>query len=181
MAVVLGLSVLTARAADDEDDDTEAKPAPASHGIGFHWSPVFSHMFGLDQPKPPPKPAPKPKKKEEPTAKKSTAPPSKPANLVDEAAADRAREEEVLLRRLAVCDKLMEIAVRTKDQELLHRAEQLDERARTTYAQRTAYLGSSASAAPAASPAVPPRPDSPEYTVSGTGHSSRAPVMEEKP
>jgi hypothetical protein len=44
------------------------------------------------------------------------------------------------MRRLEVCDKLKEIAIRTNDAELLRKAEVLDERARTTYAQRTAYL-----------------------------------------
>jgi hypothetical protein len=101
-------------------------------------------MTGLDEKKPAPKkPETKPKRE---SAKKSAAP-SKPATVVDEAAAERAREEAILMRRLQVCDRLTEIAIRTNDTDLLHRAEALDERARTAYAQRTAYLrGSSATA-----------------------------------
>jgi hypothetical protein len=83
------------------------------------------------------KPAAKPKQQ---TARKPAENP-KPKNPAHEAASERAREEAILMRRLEVCDKLKEIALRTNDGELFRRAEVLDERARTTYAQRTSYLG----------------------------------------
>src|SRR5205823_6667459 len=66
--------------------------------------------------------------------------PAKPATLVDAAVAERSRQEAALLRRLQVCDKLKDIAVRNQDQELLRQAEELEERAQATYAQRTAHV-----------------------------------------
>jgi hypothetical protein len=74
-----------------------------------------------------------------------------PPNLVmpphplprDEAAAIRAREEDALLRRMAVCDKLRQIAARTGDDELDRMAEQLLERANNVYLRRIADLPAS--------------------------------------
>jgi len=66
--------------------------------------------------------------------------PARPTSKVDEAAVQRDRELQVLLRRQAVCLKLMRIAMDTNDDELMRKAEQLDERARGIYAQRTADL-----------------------------------------
>jgi hypothetical protein len=133
-ALVAGLATAAAQAGDDPEDATEAKPAPKQSS--FRWSPGFAKMMGLDQKKPEPKKTP-PKKKAE--AKKPD-PPSKPATVVDEAAAERAREEANLIRRLQVSDRLKEVALKYSDNELLRQAEALDERARTAYAQRTAYL-----------------------------------------
>src|SRR5262249_2818220 len=116
-----------------EDGDAEAKP-PARPFI--RWSPWVTKMMATPPPTqraPAKKPAPKPQKQ---STKKAPAP-AKPSSVVREAAAERAREEAALMRRLEVCDKLMEIAVRTNDNELLHRAEQLDERARANYSRKT--------------------------------------------
>jgi hypothetical protein len=155
----MGLAAATGLAGDDDTNSDETKPAPKSSGIP--WSPVIVKMFHLDEQKPPPK-KPAPKK----AAKKSTSN-KLPA---EEPTTERAREEAALMRRLQVCDKLMEIADRTHDMELRHRAEALDERARALYNQRTAHLrGSQASldekaldkfldqstAAPAATSAAP--------------------------
>lgn len=132
-SLILGLAMARTRAGDD-DDDGDAKP-PARPG-GIRWSPYFAKMFDSPERKPAPKPVtPKPKKE---TAKKPAEPP-KP-RVVDEAVAERAQEEANLMRRLQVCDKLMEIAIRTNDTELLHRVEALEERAQTAYAQRTSYM-----------------------------------------
>src|SRR5437660_11234179 len=127
-ALCLGFTASTGWAGDDDDDSTgpKAPPRPA-----IRWSPYFARMAAYTEQKPAPiKPQAKPKK--EPSKKQ--AEPAKPVKLVDDAAAERAREEANLIRRLEVCDKLKEIALRTNDQELLRRAEALDERARTTYA-----------------------------------------------
>jgi hypothetical protein len=72
-------------------------------------------------------------------AKHAPAPP-KPPKQVDGATAERRQEEATFLRREAVCDRLLEIAVQTDDLELLRRAEQLRERSWATYSQRTAHL-----------------------------------------
>jgi hypothetical protein len=190
-ALALGLTATTGLAGDEEAVKEENKP-PANP-LGFHWSPTFVRIFHLDEKKPAPKkPQTKPKKE---SAKKADVP-SKPAAVVDEATAERAREEAVLMRRLQVSDRLAEIAIRTNDTDLLHRAEALDERARTIYAQRTAYLrGSSsgfesdektidknlASARNPVSPGNRVSEDAAGYTVPGNDRASRAAVKEVSP
>jgi hypothetical protein len=138
LATVLcaGLAASNAWAKDDDDDDSsQAKPPPRP---AIRWSHYFAGMETYSQPKPETaKPAAKPKKQ---TSKTPVEKPP-PKNPAHEAASERAREEAILMRRLEVCDKLKEIALRTNDGELFRRAEVLDERARTTYAQRTSYLG----------------------------------------
>jgi hypothetical protein len=83
------------------------------------------------------KPA-KPLKQMDDEEEKPTA--SRPTNQVDAAANERERELEALLRRQKVCLKLQEIALKNNDEELMRKAEQMDERAREIYAQRTAHL-----------------------------------------
>ncbi len=71
------------------------------------------------------------------------APERKPASrpsVVDQAAAVREQEMQTLLRRQKVCLQLMQIAEETNDPELQRKAEQLDERAREIYTQRTSTL-----------------------------------------
>ena len=55
-----------------------------------------------------------------------------------------AREKAALLRRLAVCDRLWDIAVETKDEELLRKSDQLNQRACDIYNKRWAHLGGGA-------------------------------------
>ena len=76
-------------------------------------------------------------KKEAAPAKKSDA---RPPSVADEAAAEREREMQALVRRQMVCLKLMRIAMDAGDDELLKKAEAMDERAREIYARRTAHL-----------------------------------------
>lgn len=135
--MVLGLAASRGLARDDDDDTSAMKPPPRP---AIRWSHYFAGMETYTQPKPEPvkKPAAKSKKD---TAKKAAETP-KPKNPANEAANERAREEAILMRRLEVCDKLKEIALRTNDGDLFRRAEVLDERARTAYAQRTSILRS---------------------------------------
>jgi hypothetical protein len=56
------------------------------------------------------------------------------------ATTEQARQEAALLRRLEVCDKLREIALETNNKELDQLAQELDDRARAVYAQRTTRL-----------------------------------------
>jgi hypothetical protein len=58
----------------------------------------------------------------------------------DTAAAVRAQEEANLLRRLAVCDKLRELAVQTGDESLERLADELEKKADTVYRARTTNL-----------------------------------------
>jgi hypothetical protein len=177
--LVASLAVANARAGDD-DEDTPEKPAPRPF---IRWSRYFAGMNASTQPKPePPKPA--AKKKE--TSKKP-AETAKPKPAVDEAAAARVQEEATLMRRLEVCDKLKEIALRTNDNALFRKAEVLDEQARAAYAQRTAmarggrfetdektvekYLSS-------APPLNAPAPESTAHTVSVRDAAGRAELKE---
>ncbi|HEV3447442.1 MAG TPA: hypothetical protein VG099_22565 [Gemmataceae bacterium] len=178
LATVLcaGLAASNARARDDDDDTSQAKPPPRP---AIRWSHYFAGMETYTQPKPEAvKPAAKPKQQ---TAHKPAENP-KPKNPAHEAASERAREEAILMRRLEVCDKLKEIALRTNDGELFRRAEVLDERARTTYAQRTSYLGGNGGLATDTMAldrnleAVYPKTRAPESTAHtvADGNSSRA-------
>jgi hypothetical protein len=137
-ALVAGLAAGRALAADDDAADSSTSDAPPSlpKQSSFRWSPAFAHMMQLNQPKPAPR---KPDPPKNDAAKKPASPkPAAPA--VDPAVAERSKAETALMRRLEVCDKLKEIALRSNDTMLFHHAEVLDERARTVYAQQTGSL-----------------------------------------
>jgi hypothetical protein len=176
--LALGLGAGLSWAADDSDW------APT-----WQWKPFagwFSPKTTPEEKKPVEK---KPAPKTETTQAKKPITPVKPASIVEGAVARRNREEAVLLRRLRACDKLKEIAIRTNDNDLLRRAEDLEERAQATYAQRTAnlqvhggelesdemtidrYLDSSQS----------PSKDAQAYVVSSKDQSSQAAAKEVKP
>jgi hypothetical protein len=172
-----GLAVSSGRAGDDDDDNYQQKAPPRPF---IRWSPYFAGMNSSSQTKPESaKPADKSKKE---VAKKS-ADSAKAKPVVDEAAALRTREETTLMRRLEICDKLKEIALRTSDNDLFRQAEQLDEQARAAYTQRTAsarggrfesdekavdkYLGSS-------QPLKSRAPESSAHTVTANDRAGRA-------
>jgi hypothetical protein len=77
-------------------------------------------------------------KKERPTPatekEKATTEPSK---RPEASGRSREQEESILGRRQEVCHKLREIAVQTRDDNLLRKADQLDQRAWSTYLKRT--------------------------------------------
>jgi hypothetical protein len=78
-----------------------------------------------------------------PFHKKKTPPPASVLKgPVESAAARRARETADFLRRMAVCDKLKDIAFQTNDEELLRKAEQLDQRALAVYQQHSGQVAS---------------------------------------
>jgi hypothetical protein len=128
----VGLLVCLGTAAAAEKD----APAPDAADSCPSW---FSRWFGWGSKPPEKKPAPPPEKTPAP---KPVAVARRPS-VVDEAAADGAREREIYLRRMDVCDRLMQIAVSLKDDDLMRRVEQLEERARYAYNQRTACLPTS--------------------------------------
>jgi hypothetical protein len=175
----LGWGSLAMAGSDDSADRSEPKPA-AQKSSWFGW------MLGGSTPA---KPAEAPPR--EAPIKKTKPAPVKPTPVVDEAAAVRSREETAYLRRVAVCDRLKQVALQNNDQELVKMAEQLEERAWVVYSQRTAQLPAShadfdlderileqhdrLSTAAAAAPPV-----SPTHTVPGqTATSSRRPGREE--
>jgi hypothetical protein len=132
LGVVL-LAVLGARAVAQEWPSGRMRP-PSADFAAPSW---FSRMFG-GGPKPAEKPAPKPEKKKN-AAKKDT-PPAEPAPQGESPGLVRAREEAALLRRMDVCDRLRAVALLTKDDDLLRKADQLEERAQAAYHERTAHL-----------------------------------------
>ena len=147
-AVALIVGLLSAPAAFAGDDDEPDSGVPKSHttwGSGDSRG-LFDLWFGSkdkDKPKPiekkPATPGDKDKDKDKDT-EKPPRPAGKPLSMVDAAAAERNREQDTLLRRLQVCDKLTEIAFQTHDAELERTAEQLAERAQAAYSQRIAHL-----------------------------------------
>lgn len=75
----------------------------------------------------------------DPSRTSGRQPAAKPAaDKTDAAAQRRQREEAALLRRLRVCDKLAEIALQTRDEQLQRLAERLEEQARRVYEERMA-------------------------------------------
>jgi hypothetical protein len=81
-----------------------------------------------------------PKRETPPASDTSEALPPRPRTEIDEAADLQEREMQHLIRRQMVCQKLMDIALRAGDQQLLRQAEQLDQRAWQVYLQRTAQF-----------------------------------------
>jgi cell division protein FtsN len=81
------------------------------------------------------------------------ASPTARARASDTAAAVRAQEEANFLRRMAVCDKLQQMANETGDESLEKQALALQQKAESVYKQRTAV----ASDAPAQSDDAKPR------------------------
>jgi hypothetical protein len=100
---------------------------------------LWDRWFGKDEPEKKKPAESKPPARPEKSDKVET--PDRPRVLgVEAAAAIRAREEAVLLRRQEVCLKLLQIATETGDLELQNQAEQLNERAWNVYLQRTGKL-----------------------------------------
>jgi hypothetical protein len=134
-ALLVGLGTSAAKGGDDADGVPPARPA-------IRWSPWAARVLGIDQRlKPVPKKSTAKAKKD--TDKKNVSA-SKPSPK-DDGAALRAREETALLRRLEACDKLTEIATRNNDTVLLHKAEDLNQRAWAAYNQKMGSKGDSAS------------------------------------
>jgi hypothetical protein len=127
-ALLLGLGV-TATA--EEPADSTPRPPTPNNG----W---YGHLF-FSNARSAPAPVREDKKADRKAAKPAEAP-VKVAPVVDEAAQQRNREEAAFLRRLAVCDKLKQIAYQTSDEKLQRQAEQLDERVWEVYSARIAHL-----------------------------------------
>jgi hypothetical protein len=121
-ALCAGLA-LTVRAAADGDE-----PAAPS-GLSAWWNGLFGS-------------ADKPAEKTDKTEKKKTEPVDKPAKMpVLEREAVKRRERNALVRRLAVCDRLREVAHQKNDHDLERRIDELEEKINNLYLQRTAGLG----------------------------------------
>jgi hypothetical protein len=125
-ALAAGLALGVGASAVLADDDPPPQPKAPTSG----WVGPFKEW---NQPAPPPKPE----------AKKKADPPPRPKPTIGEQVqAARYREQADLLRRMAVCDKLMEIAVRNNDSELMRKVEQLQERSNNLFTEHSATLAS---------------------------------------
>ncbi|HEV8060587.1 MAG TPA: hypothetical protein VGP68_11965 [Gemmataceae bacterium] len=132
-ALATGLAIGMVASSVQADDDPPPPPKPQPTG---GWVGPFKDWN---------KPAPKPDAK-----KKDPAAPHK-LTIAEQVQAARFREQADLLRRMAVCDKLMEIAVRNNDADLIRRVEQLQERANNVYTEHAATLAQAVDGANGAS------------------------------
>jgi hypothetical protein len=143
----------------------------------MHSASWFKGMFGAEEKKKESESEPAPRADKAPAKHLTPAP--KPAAQASRAASERGQEQATLLRRLAVCDQLKLIAYQTKDDALLHRAEQIEDRAQLIYNQRIAHL-------PASKAVVPPNNPSPEKSArsvnaqDNTLHSTSLPSVKDK-
>ena len=119
-AVGLSLSLGLAAVANADPPDDATKPA----ATGSMWWPP-NWFAGRSAAK---------TDDRKPAAKEET----KVSPAVEAARLTREREQAAYLRRLMVCDKLMEIAESARDEALRRKAEVLAARAETLYQQRTA-------------------------------------------
>jgi hypothetical protein len=127
-SLLVGWGTLVARGADD--DATDLPPKKVHYGQRG----LLDDVFGG-----PAKPA---AKKPSSRLAKTASQHGDKAEIKDEtpladAATPRSQEETNWLRRMDACDVLKRIAMESNDTELLHRAEQLNERAWKIYVQRT--------------------------------------------
>jgi hypothetical protein len=174
-SLLVGLGTAAAGAADDIDGGSTKPWAPT-----WQWKPFSTSVSSKEDLRPVEK---KPTSKLQTEKKPASV---KPARVADEAA-ERSREEAALLRRLQVCDKLKDIAIRTDDKDLLRRAEVLEERAQAAYAQRIARLRSGGDKFESDEKTIDrflgankPK-EAMSYTVSGADHGNQAAAKEVKP
>jgi hypothetical protein len=161
-ALLIGWAATVLAATGDTTDDSDAKPA-AKQTSGGSW---FSNWFGMGS-----APAKKPDKKPAKPAK------PKPAAGLDSAASIRDREEAALLRRMAVCDKLKQIAVQNNDDALAKLADQLEQRAEAVYYQRINPLPASQAEPLPEEPVVEQKKSARETTWSLHAHGAQPHVV----
>ncbi len=127
--LLLGLGASLAAGADREDRTRYPKP-PTEPESSWGWVNPMNWFGGKEKEKPAPKKDRKDAKKD---ARKEAPLPS-PA---EEARQRQARAEADFWRRVEVCDKLREIALRKDDATMLQRVEELSERVYAVYLQRS--------------------------------------------
>lgn len=128
--LLLGLGASLAVGADREERTRTPKPPTDSDG-GWGWVNPKNWFGSKEKAKPAPKKDKKDTKKD--VARRDPPLPS-PA---EEARQRQARAEADFWRRVEVCDKLREVAVRKDDADMLRRVEELSERVYAVYLQRS--------------------------------------------
>jgi hypothetical protein len=115
LIVGLGGAVVTAGG-----PDSDAKAPPKG---------IFSSWFG-DKPKPPAKTDKKPVEVK----------PDMMPNAPDLTAGEQKRQMEAFMRRMAVCDRLRQVALQSDNEALMRQADELEMRAQELYRQKIANL-----------------------------------------
>jgi hypothetical protein len=134
-AVVLGWSTALATASD-EDGLPQRRPVVRPN----ERPGLIDKLFDLGS-DPTAKKADKNADKKKDAAKKAdTAGAESPKASLSPAVSELAREQAAFQRRVAVCDRLREVAIETNDTELDQMAQELNARAWAVYKQRTAKL-----------------------------------------
>lgn len=132
--VLLGFGVCAVDAADREGRGRAQKTPPEKESK-WGWVNPANWFGSKEKPKEKAADAKRGKAgKKDAAAGEDLAPLPTPA---DEARGRRNREEADLLRRLAVCDQLREVALRNDDHTLLQRVDELADRVFVVYTQRT--------------------------------------------
>jgi hypothetical protein len=133
-AVVLGWSAALATASDED-----GKPASRPVVRPNERPGIIDKLLDLG-PDTSSKKTDKNNDKKDAGKKPEKAAPDRPKQSTSPAAAELAREQAAFQRRVAVCDRLREIAIETNDTELDQLAQELNARAWAVYKQRTAKL-----------------------------------------
>src|SRR5262245_23533741 len=121
LGLVLAAALAPAVGAADPTDDDEDEPPPPATTSRSWWPRWMQFRPRTVKKEPEPKPAPKPAPVESP-------------------AVARARETADWLRRVAVCDRLHQIAADNNDGELAQQADRLEQKAWAIYQEHTATL-----------------------------------------
>lgn len=135
LAGCLALSATVGLAAEPDDDyPAAAEAAAAGRSMPSQRPGLLDYVFGTAQRPSKPAPAAKSAKPAKPKPEAAKAEPAKADEKPAASAADR--EQEAYLRRLAVCDRLREVADETKDEKLRQLADHLQDRAWELCVQR---------------------------------------------
>jgi hypothetical protein len=104
------------------------------------------------------------------------------APLAPETLAEALRaEQDAYLRRLDVCTKLRQVAIETNDEQLLAKADGLEQQATTLYHQRTARLGVRGGPKGSINTSTVASNTTSEETLSKTLGTSLTPLSKEQP
>jgi hypothetical protein len=138
VAAVLWVGLAVSAAGAGDGGDLHSLPPPKE---GSSWLPLW--MGGRrDRPEPMKPQAPeKADKPDKDKADKAAAPAPRPQP--NDPAAVQARELNAYWRRMEVCDRLMEYAVDTNNEELQRQADELQQRTFAVYQRRTLHAGGS--------------------------------------
>ncbi len=131
--VVMLLSTNAVRSADGKNSETKGDDSPAGNSTWFNWSlrqkeksPAKKKATGGDK-----------------DAGKKQEQAGKPDKEKEDEKTKLKREQAAYLRRLAVCDRLREVALKTNDETLSQKAEQLEAQALAVYDKRIARFKAS--------------------------------------